>query len=108
MATVKVRIEPSSIRPERGSIYYRLYQGHNRRMEFSSGIIVPLSLWNPELCLLNECHEKAPKVNKLIKSDVERINGIIAKFDLAGRKYTMADIAKIFNRVKRKRAKTVL
>ena len=36
MPTVVVRFEPNKKNPERGTIYYRIYKGHNRRMEFSS------------------------------------------------------------------------
>lgn len=34
MPTVVVRFEPNKKNPERGTIYYRIYKGHNRRMEF--------------------------------------------------------------------------
>ena len=44
MPTVVVRFEPNKKNPERGTIYYRIYKGHNRRMEFSSRLHLSASL----------------------------------------------------------------
>ena len=32
MPTVVVRFEPNKKNPERGTIYYRIYKGHNQRI----------------------------------------------------------------------------
>ncbi len=45
MPTVVVRFEPNKKNPERGTIYYRIYKGHNRRMEFSSRLHLSASSW---------------------------------------------------------------
>lgn len=46
MPTVVVRFEPNKKNPERGTIYYRIYKGHNRRMEFSSRLHLSASSWD--------------------------------------------------------------
>lgn len=44
MPSVKVRFERSKQHEDRGSIYYRIYYGHNRRFEFSARICCRLRL----------------------------------------------------------------
>lgn len=46
MPTVVVRFEPNKKNPERGTIYYRIYKGHNQRMEFSSRLHLSASSWD--------------------------------------------------------------
>lgn len=43
MPTAFARFEPCKKSPERGTVYYRIYKGHNRRMEFSSRLRLPVS-----------------------------------------------------------------
>lgn len=43
MPTAFARFEPCKKSPERGTVYYRIYKGHNRRMEFSSRLRLPAS-----------------------------------------------------------------
>lgn len=44
MPTVVARFEPCKKAPERGTVYYRIYKGHNRRMEFLLAFICQLLL----------------------------------------------------------------
>lgn len=48
MPSVKVRFERSKQHEERGSIYYRIYYGHNRRFEFSARILLPIEAWDAQ------------------------------------------------------------
>lgn len=46
MSTVVARFEPCRKDTGRGTVYYRIYKGHNRRMEFSSRLRLPVSFWD--------------------------------------------------------------
>ncbi len=92
VATVKARFESSKNVPGRGTIYYRIYKGHNRRMEFSSRIHVTASVWeelnNDENVDNDEIHEIKVRMNK----DLTLLNSIINKGDYE----TMGDIIRTF------------
>lgn len=46
MPTVVVRFETCKKVIGYGTVYYRIYKGHNRRMEFSSHLHLPTSSWD--------------------------------------------------------------
>ncbi|WP_369451303.1 hypothetical protein [Bacteroides stercorirosoris] len=46
MPTIVVRFELCRKETGRGTIYYRIYKGHNRRMEFSSRLRLSASSWD--------------------------------------------------------------
>ena len=86
MPTVVVRFEPNKKNPERGTIYYRIYKGHNRRMEFSSRLHLSASSWDdyPESC----------RFRVQIEADLRLLNRIITE-DITGR-LTMGDMIALF------------
>ncbi len=46
MPTVVVRFETCKKAIGYGTVYYRIYKGHNLRMEFSSHLHLPTSSWD--------------------------------------------------------------
>jgi hypothetical protein len=65
MPTVVVRFEPNKKNPERGTIYYRIYKGHNRRMEFSSRLHLSASSWDETARTIRDDY---PESGRLINS----------------------------------------
>lgn len=78
MPSVKVRFERSKQHEDRGSIYYRIYYGHNRRFEFSARILLPIEAWDAQ----NRCvFEHVPggyEAQTRIRHDVELLDRMIA------------------------------
>ena len=94
MPTVVVRFEPNKKNPERGTIYYRIYKGHNRRMEFSSHLHLPTSSWDETTKTIRGEHPKACLFRAQMEADLRLLNRIITE-DVTGR-LTMGDMIALF------------
>ena len=94
MPTVVVRFEPNKKNPERGTIYYRIYKGHNRRMEFSSHLHLPTSSWDETTKTIWGEHPKACLFRAQMEADLRLLNRIITE-DITGR-LTMGNMIALF------------
>ena len=90
MPTVVVRFEPNKKNPERGTIYYRIYKGHNRRMEFSSRLHLSASSWDETARTIRDDY----RFRVQIEADLRLLNRIITE-DITGR-LTMGDMIALF------------
>ena len=79
MPTVVVRFEPNKKNPERGTIYYRIYKGHNRRMEFSSRLHLSASSWDETTKTIRGEHPKACLFRAQMEADLRLLNRIITE-----------------------------
>ncbi len=100
MATVTARLERSSARKGYGTVYYRIYKGHNRRMEFSSRIHIPVTSWDETAKTVKGDDVQAACHRVRIKADLELLQQIIDR-DEAG-EMTMGDIINVFKESKEK------
>lgn len=94
MPTVVARFEPCKKDISRGAIYYRIYKGHNRRMEFSSRIRLLASSWDETTRTVKGDNPEACRFRAQIEADLELLNQIITEdfSDLL----TMGDMINIF------------
>ena len=69
MPTVVVRFEPNKKNPERGTIYYRIYKGHNRRMEFSSRLHLSASSWDETARTIRDDYPESCRFRVQIEAD---------------------------------------
>ncbi len=99
MSTVVVRFEPCKNTPSRGAIYYRIYKGHNRRMEFSSHINILTSSWDNEAKTVKGESINAYRFRAQIEEDLKLLRRIIEE-DTAG-VMSMGDIKNAFKRRRR-------
>lgn len=83
MSTVVARFEPNKKDTNRGTIYYRIYKGHNRRMEFSSRLRLPASAWDETANTVRGDNSEACRLRAQIEADLRLLNQIIAE-DVAG------------------------
>lgn len=100
MATVKVRFEKSkTINCNRGSIYYRIYMGHNNRFEFSSKIQLDSSEWDEENKVILGEENELYRIQ--VKQDVVLLEMIIENLEktMYG-KYKAIDVANKFRKIK--------
>lgn len=96
MSTVVARFEPSRNNPDLGTVYYRIYKGHNRRLEFSSRLRLACSSWDrtartvvgdsPEIC----------RIRTQVEADINLMNRIIGE-DTDGTQ-TMGELAAAFKK----------
>lgn len=77
MPSVKVRFEKSKLHNDRGSVYYRIYYGHNRRMEFAARIILPVEVWDVKQQCIRENVPGGHEALARISHDVELLNRMI-------------------------------
>ena len=96
MPTVVVRFEPNKKNPERGTVYYRIYKGHNRRMEFSSRLHLLASSWDETARTVREEHPEADRFRAQMEADLRLLNQIIA--ENATDRLTMGDMVALFKR----------
>ena len=96
MPTVVVRFEPNKKNPERGTVYYRIYKGHNRRMEFSSRLHLLASSWDETARTVREEHPEADRFRAQLEADLRLLNQIIA--ENATDRLTMGDMVALFKR----------
>ncbi len=102
MPTVVVRFEPNKKNPERGTIYYRIYKGHNRRMEFSSRLHLSASSWDETASsswdetarTIRDDYPESCRFRVQIEADLRLLNRIITE-DITGR-LTMGDMIALF------------
>lgn len=94
MPTVVVRFEPNKKNPERGTIYYRIYKGHNRRMEFSSRLHLSASSWDETARTIRDDYPESCRFRVQIEADLRLLNRIITE-DITGR-LTMGDMIALF------------
>lgn len=94
MSTVVARFEPCRKDTGRGTVYYRIYKGHNRRMEFSSRLRLPVSSWDETMKMVKGDNAEACRLRAQIKVDLELLNQIITE-DTENR-LTMGDMINIF------------
>lgn len=77
MSTVVARIELSQSSPDKCTIYYRIYKGHNRRLEFSSRLRIPVSLWDKtEKTVIGDTPE-VKRIRIQMERDLALLNKII-------------------------------
>lgn len=94
MSTVVPRFEQNKKKTNIGTIYYRIYKGHNQRMEFSSRIRLSTSSWDETTKTIKgndyeTCHARAQ-----IEADLMLLKQIIVE-DIAG-SLSMGDMITIF------------
>ncbi|WP_373124159.1 Arm DNA-binding domain-containing protein [Bacteroides uniformis] len=94
MSTVVARFEPCKKDISRGAVYYRIYKGHNRRMEFSSRIRLLASSWDETTRTVKGSDPGACHLRTQIEADLKLLNQIITE-DVAGL-LTMGDMINIF------------
>ena len=94
MPTAVVRFEPNKKNPERGTIYYRIYKGHNRRMEFSSRLHLSASSWDETARTIRDDYPESCRFRVQIEADLRLLNRIITE-DITGR-LTMGDMIALF------------
>lgn len=94
MPTVVVRFETCKKAIGYGTVYYRIYKGHNRRMEFSSHLHLPTSSWDETTKTIRGEHPKACLFRAQMEADLRLLNRIITE-DVTGR-LTMGDMIAIF------------
>lgn len=94
MPTVVARFEPSKKGTNRGTVYYRIYKGHNRRMEFSSRIRLPASSWDEATRTVRGDNPESYRFRVQIEADLKLLNQIITE-DVADL-LTMGDMINIF------------
>ncbi len=94
MSTVVARLEPSRNNPDIGTVYYRIYKGHNRRLEFSSRLRLACSLWDktartvvgdsPEICRIRtQMEADLDLMNRIVSEDTDgtqRMSELAAAF----------------------------
>lgn len=96
MSTVVVRFEPCKKDTVRGTVYYRIYKGHNRRMEFSSRLRLLASSWDETTKTVKGDNPKDYRLRAQIEADLKLLNQIITE-DVTGL-LTMGDMINIFKR----------
>mgnify|MGYP001040684379 FL=1 len=96
MSTVVARFEPCKKDTGHGTVYYRIYKGHNRRMEFSSRLRLPVSSWDETMKTVKGNNTEACRLRAQIEADLELLNQIITE-DTESR-LTMGDMINIFKR----------
>lgn len=79
-----------------GTIYYRIYKGHNRRMEFSSRLRLSASSWDEVTKTVKGNDPEACRLRTQIEADLKLLNQIITE-DVAAL-LTMGDMISIFKR----------
>ena len=92
MPTIVVRFELCRKETGFGTIYYRIYKGHNRRMEFSSRLRLSASSWDEVTKTVKGNDPEACQ----IEADLKLLNQIITE-DVAAL-LTMGDMISIFKR----------
>ena len=90
MPTAFARFEPCKKSPERGTVYYRIYKGHNRRMEFSSRLRLPASSWDETASTVRGDHPESCRFHVQIEADLRLLNQ-----DITGQ-LTMGDMIVLF------------
>lgn len=104
MPSVKVRFERSKQHEDRGSIYYRIYYGHNRRFEFSARILLPVEAWDAQ----NRCvFEHVPggyEAQTRIRHDVELLDRMIADENQIATASSLGNLVKRFKKITQNRA----
>ena len=79
MPTVVVRFETCKKVIGYGTVYYRIYKGHNRRMEFSSHLHLPTSSWDETTKTIRGEHPKACLFRAQMEADLRLLNRIITE-----------------------------
>lgn len=90
MPTAFARFEPCKKSPERGTVYYRIYKGDNRRMEFSSRLRLPASSWDETARTVRGDHPESCRFHVQIEADLRLLNQ-----DITGQ-LTMGDMIVLF------------
>lgn len=106
MPTVVPRFEPSRTNGLRGSVYYRIYYGHNCRIEFSSGIAISSHRWDKAKGMINGEDDESVALRGKIAADIAAIEKILetrqAQKDMFGTNYVMSDVVAEFKEQKKK------
>lgn len=96
MPTVTVRFEKCRKVPSRGVVYYRIYKGHNTRMEFTSNLKVMTTMWDEEKKTVKGDTSRAKRIRDQIEADLTLLNSIIEED--AQRCLSMKDIKEAFRK----------
>ena len=102
MATVKVKLRPSSVPGQPGTVYYQVI--HNRMIkQITTSYRIRTSEWSEQRNMIDVDYQSARKsfllsVRECIRSDVERLDRIIRKKTYSGRVFTVDDIVAEFRR----------
>ena len=96
MPTVTARFEKCRKVPSRGVVYYRIYKGHNTRMEFTSNLKIMVTMWDEEKKTVTGDTSRAKRMRAQIEADLALLNSIIEED--AQRLLTMKDIKEAFKK----------
>ncbi len=102
MASIKVKFRPSSIVGREGSVYYQIIHERKIRQLISDYKVYPAE-WSEKrsMVITGSSTGRRPillSVYERIRSDIERFNRIIRRFDHNGLTYTADDIVDEFSR----------
>lgn len=102
MATVKVKLRPSSVPGQPGTVYYQVI--HNRMIkQITTSYRIRTSEWSEQRNMIDVDYQSVRKsfllsVRECIRSDVERLDRIIRKKTYSGKVFTVDDIVAEFRR----------
>ena len=91
MATVKVKLRPSSVEGKSGVIYYQIT--HNRRTQhITTKLRVHPTEWDADECEMVISAPSRSRIQNRIDSDVALLRRVIADLDSSGMDYSVEDI----------------
>ena len=91
MATVKVKLRPSSVNGKAGVIYYQIT--HNRRtLHITTKLRVHPTEWDADECEMVTSATSRSMIQNRIDSDVALLRRIIADLDSCGADYSVSDV----------------
>lgn len=79
MSTVVARFEPCKKASERDTVYYRIYKGNNRHIEFSSCLCLPASFWDETTRTVQREHPESCRFRVQIETNLRFLNRIITE-----------------------------
>ncbi len=91
MATVKVKLRPSSIEGKKGTLFYQVTHARKTR-QITTGMHLYAHEWDSEGECLIESARNRTMLQNCMESDVALLRRIIRELDLTGVCYTVADV----------------
>lgn len=95
MATIKVKLRPSTVEGKTGTIYYQLTH-RCKMLQISTRIHLLPDAWNPETEQVCACIGNRSIIRHRIDSDVGLLKKIIAELDNSGIAYSVQDVVRRF------------
>jgi hypothetical protein len=91
MATVKVKLRPSSVNGKAGVIYYQIT--HNRRTQhITTKLRVHPTEWDADECEMVTSAPSRSMIQNRIDSDVALLRRVVLDLDSCGMDYSVSDI----------------